>query len=571
MDYVFHYLYKNFVWSNEDGSITVRLFAFKDSLKSAKAIYGPKLGWGVKETHEVEMEKVLSNSTFDMYEATLRMKDRRFLYYFEVTSSKDDKTYFFTSQGLIEPSSSIAPIFYGFQFCHVFDGEKTIIPTLARKGGAVMQIFPDRFAIGDYKKKAMKDVNLKIGQTPDYKSFFGGDLKGIMDKLDYIQSLGISTIYLTPIFKSTTYHRYDVEDYTKIDERLGGDKAFKKLVDEIHMRGMSIICDAVFNHTSFRSPLFQDVLKNGKKSQYYDFYFCDGDPSFEKGNYLMFATTKEMPKLNTENPKVIDYCVKAITKVTKKFNIDGWRFDVADEVSHFFWENIHYALRKINPGMILIGEDWMPSENYLEGNQFDGVMNYQLREILLDVFANHRADASNAVERMNSLLMRYSWNQDLSMLNLISSHDTPRFKTLVNGDERKVLAATILAVAYPGLFMSYYGDELGMEGGKDPLNRLPIDWSKTHDNKEFTKLYKQILTLKNHPEFLTGKVHIQAEGSLIKISRYFSNEKTIQVWVNTVPAKVHGDLDGQLIFSVGYNNSSKSFGPFAYAVSCHQD
>lgn len=565
MDYVFHYLYKNFVWSNEDGSITVRLFSFKDSLKDAKVIFGPKLGWGVRERYSQQMEKVLSNSSFDVHEATLRMKDRRFIYYFEVLSSKDGKTHLFTSKGLIESSSKEEPIFFGFQFCHVFEGEKTIIPSLAKKKGAVLQIFPDRFAIGDSKKPAMKKATLKIGDTPTYTSFFGGDIKGILDKLDYIQSLGVSTIYLTPIFKSATYHRYDVEDYTKIDERLGGDTAFKRLVNQIHKKGMSIICDAVFNHTSYKSPLFQDVLKNGRKSKYYDFYFCDGDPSFDKGNYLMFGTTKEMPKLNSENPKVIDYCVKAITRMTKKFAIDGWRFDVADEVSHFFWENIHYALRKIDPGMILIGEDWMPSENYLEGNQFDGVMNYQCREIMLDLFANKTINAAKAKERMISLLMRYSWNQDLSMLNLLSSHDTPRFKTLVDGDERRVLAALLLTVSYPGLFMSYYGDELSMEGGADPLNRRPIDWEKVEEHKEFASFYRQILSLKEKEEYLTGRISIESQGDLLVVTRFLPSgiHDYVSV-VNTSESPCKVKVDGEVLFSHSFDSKNNVLEAYGY-------
>lgn len=564
---IFHYQSKNFRWTNEDGSVSIRLLAKKGYLSEAKVIYGAKkYNSPLLESEPMKIE--LENDSIQVFESTLKLKDdRRFTYAFKVKLAEDNQEGYFFSDGLHTLNENKDPIDNFFQICHIFDSEETIIPSIARKKGAVIQIFPDRFAIGDYSKPCMKDVNLKVGNTPNNHSFFGGDFKGIEDHLQYLKDLGITTIYLTPIFKSSSNHRYDVEDYLKIDDRLGGEKGFKKLVDRIHSNGISIVLDGVFNHTSYKNNMFQDVMENGKESKYFDFYYCDGKPDFNKMNYLTFGSAGYMPKLRTENPKVIEFGCKVLNTITSKYNIDGWRFDVADEVAHVFWINVHQTLRSINPSILMIGEDWMASENYLEGNQFDGVMNYQFRKIAIELIANEIINARTARERLIDLLARYSWNNDLSMFNLISSHDTPRFKTLAEGNEDKTLLATLLAVSYPGMFMSYYGDELGMEGGSDPLNRAPIDWNSLDKNKEFQNTYKSILSLKQLEEFITGRIKIETCKDLLIIKRYIDEKKSYKVLLNTRKGYIdlNEDID-EVVIEHNYDKSKNRLSSYGYIV-----
>ena len=411
------------------------------------------------------------------------------------------------------------------------------------------------------------DSNGKILPDRICKNHLGGTLKGICENLDYIEKLGINCIYLNPIFEAASYHKYDTIDYFEIDPCLGNKVDLKELVQQCHKRGIRVILDGVFNHTSYKNNMFQDVMENGKESKYFDFYYCDGKPDFNKMNYLTFGSAGYMPKLRTENPKVIEFGCKVLNTITSKYNIDGWRFDVADEVAHVFWINVHQTLRSINPSILMIGEDWMASENYLEGNQFDGVMNYQFRKIAIELIANEIINARTARERLIDLLARYSWNNDLSMFNLISSHDTPRFKTLAEGNEDKTLLATLLAVSYPGMFMSYYGDELGMEGGSDPLNRAPIDWNSLNKNKEFQNTYKSILSLKQLEEFITGRIKIETCKDLLIIKRYIDEKKSYKVLLNTRKGYIdlNEDID-EVVIEHNYDKSKNRLSSYGYIV-----
>lgn len=564
---LFHFQMKNFAWSNKDNSITVRLVAKKGYLKDAKVMYFAKYMGGQSKTSDY-MEIVLENDTIQVYETTLKLDyDRRYAYKFLVTLSEDDKQYYFLNYGLERVENVKNPFIGSFQFCHVFDKEKTIVPTIATKKGVVMQIFPDRFDIGDMSKPCMKDKNMNVGDVPNSRSFFGGDLKGIENRLDYIKGLGVSTIYLTPIMKSSSNHRYDVEDYLKIDDRLGGEVSFIGLVDGIHKRDMSIMLDGVYNHTSYLNPMFQDVIKNGEDSKYFEFYYCDGKPEFEKRNYLTFGKHAYMPKLRTENENVIEYCCDVTKTITEKYGIDGWRFDVADEVSHLLWTRMRQTLRNINPGILLIGEDWMASEDYLEGCQMDGVMNYMLRDIVLNLLADESIDAKGARERMIDLLARYSWPNDLSMLNFISCHDTPRFKIMVEGSEAKTLLGLLITVSYPGMFMTYYGDEIGMEGGRDPLNRGAMEWNKVNPDDRFQKMYNEILLLKQLDEFISGRIKIDAYDSILVITRFIKDGNEYAVIMNTSDKEASfNEVTGEHVISKGYDEKRHVLDPYGFIV-----
>jgi len=562
---IVHNSHKNYVWANEDGSLTVRVLTSKDYLKEIEIAYGCKHFAFRNESifYSKLMNKSLTNSYNDLWETNIYLEGRKdYFYYFIVTFKNGEKKLFtpFGLEEIREPNT----VNY-FQFCHVFENEKTIIPDIAKKKGNVIQIFVDRFNIGNSNNPYLKEKNLNINEPIQPRSYFGGDLDGVTQKINYLKELGITTIYLTPIFKSTSSHRYDVEDYFEIDPRLGGNESLNRLVNEAHKKGISIVLDAVFNHTSYKHPFFLDVVEKGEKSKYFNYYFCDGKPEFEKGNYLTFSRSKGMPKLNTSNREVIDYCKKAIRFITEKFSIDGWRFDVADEMSHLFFEEIRDELRSINPKILLISEDWTDAENYIEGNQFDGKMNYLLRDVICNLLIDKRIDCQTASDRLVDILIRYSWNNNFSMFNLISSHDIPRFMTVANEDKNLTLLALIMTVSFPGMFMSYYGDELGMIGGKDPDNRRPIDWNNLDSNKEYTDCYKKILSLKFIDEFILGKARVYSENGLLFIER-FSSENEYIVVMNTKNEKTSYKFNKNIILEHGFDQNNELFSPYGFIV-----
>lgn len=527
---IFHVSREPFMWQDEDGAVIVRLDADKGVLKSAEVLYGAKavLDSG-KKPRRTRMIPYLNNSYRDTFVGRIAQEDPRVVYCFSL-QLEDGSRYLFTSQGVIEETSGSwdsqtrGDCF--FQYCYTFETERIRVPSIARQPGVVYQIFPDRFAIGDPDKPCMKDADLKVGDQVGRRSFYGGDLKGVQEKIPYLKEIGVGTIYLCPVFKSSSNHRYDVEDYTTVDERLGGDAAMLSLVKAAHASGMKVVMDAVFNHSSFLHPMFQDVLERGKDSPFYRFYMIDGDkPDMDKVNYRTFGLAPYMPKLDTSNPEVIAFCCDALRKVTMKFHIDGWRFDVADEISHDFWFAMHRTVKSLGKDIALITEDWLPSDNFIDAHQFDGGMNYQLRKIILDTVATDKPLAARTcADRLVDLLLRYTWPNDLSMFNLVSSHDVPRLLTMTGESRDKTLLGTAIAVMFPGMFMAYYGDELAMPGGPDPDNRRPVNWDEDTWDRDYLSSYTELIGVKKLEPAISGRVEIRAESNLLFIERYTAKE-----------------------------------------------
>lgn len=532
-----------YIWQDENGSVWVRLDAEKGLIKQAAVVFGPKQAFmGGKEVKKARMFPYISTSVRDTFLAEMKMEDRRFAYYFQFIDQEGNR-FVYGSMGPMKEGDPNFDAGCYFQLCWAFSSEALRVPAIAKKKGAVIQIFPDRFYVGDMIKPSMKDVNLKVGGKPAYNSFFGGDLKGIEEKISYLSNLGISTVYLCPIFKSSSNHRYDVEDYLHVDERLGGDSALTSLVNKIHSYGMKIMLDGVFNHCSSKNPLFLDVVEKGRKSPYWGYFLINGSkPDPEKGNYERFASVNRMPKLDTSNPEVIKTCVGFCADVTRRFNIDGWRFDVADEISHDFWRAMNKALKAIDPNMLLIAEDWLPSENYLGCDQLDGTMNYLLRKVILSCVASEAPfKAMTIADKLSDLLLRYPWPTNLSMFNLVSSHDVPRLYTLTGCDRDKTLLGTAIAVCFPGMFMSYYGDERKMEGGADPDNRRPIDWNVKNLDQGYFDSYKDLLKLKRLSPCVDGNCRIYAEKDLLYIVRA-TKDQTLTLICNLSDKPQHKTL-----------------------------
>ncbi len=437
----------------------------------AKAELALKYKYDEKPITTLPMQKRFSDTLFDYYEVNVPTGRGRRVYHFVLTDSAGD-VYYYTENGLQTPAEAGEAYFPHFQIPFVSNSDVHTVPQKF-KNAIIYQIFPDRFFTHNPKLDWKKD--------PKPFDFFGGDLWGAAEKLEYIKALGVNTVYLTPINPSKSNHHYDVEDYYRVADELGGDAAFREFVAKAHRLGMNVMLDGVFNHCSFFNPIFQDVVKNGKRSKYYDWFMIDGDkPDFKKCNYETFARkVAYMPKLNCDDPDVCDFVKDVAVYWIKQFGIDAWRLDVADDVAPALWREVRRAVKAVSPDAIMIGEDWMDPRAFLRGDVFDGVMNYGFTRAMRDYLAYRRIDAEVAAERLVRTYLRTSAPASKMMMNLIGSHDTHRFFSLCDEKLFFMQAALCVMFFFDGMPTVYYGDEIPLNGLADPDCRRGFDWSRT--------------------------------------------------------------------------------------------
>ena len=357
------------------------------------------------------------------------------------------------------------------------------------KHAVFYQIFPDRFARSP-RQKQVQGIQFKPwGTHPAEQGFQGGDLRGIVDKLDYLQNLGINALYLNPIFSSASNHRYHTFDYMQVDPLLGGNEALRELLDAAHARNMKVVLDGVFNHASRGFWPFNHILETGGNSPYLDWFIIHDWPlrpyssnSDNPSNYAAWWGIPALPKLNTNNPGVRDYIME-VARYWIEFGIDGWRLDVPNEIDDdSFWQEFRRVVKEANPEAYIVGEIWGQAQRWLQGDQFDAVMNYFVMWSSISFFAHQtlRTDFdhnelpirplttpafANVIDQMHSM---YDWEINLAQLNLIDSHDTPRALWLMGEDKSALRLAVLLQMTLPGAPCIYYGDEIGLSAGGDP-------------------------------------------------------------------------------------------------------
>ncbi|MEN6340733.1 MAG: glycoside hydrolase family 13 protein [Clostridiaceae bacterium] len=417
--------------------------------------------------HTVELAQILNDGIAALYEGEIQVPERHFKYWFELVSKTETLQY--TSDGFLENVQERNCFYYP-----VINSDDIIAPPEWAKGGIVYQIFVDRFFNGDRTNDPAGTV---LPETlPGHYTLYGGDLQGAAEHLDYVKSLGAEMVYLSPVLKSPTYHKYDVADYYAVDESLGGNGALFDFVQRAHTLGLKVILDAVFNHCSDINPLFLDVLRRGESSPYRSWFFLDSFPvTADPCNYDTFAgAVPSMPRFDTSNPEVIEYLTNAALHWTQQLNLDGWRLDVADEVSHSLWRELRRKLKQANPEILIIGEVWNHAGAWLRGDEFDTVTNYKLRGALISL-AQGQVDSGAFWRAASANRMLYMTPLYPYLVNFAGTHDTIRIRTLLGSDALHLL--TLAAVlTMDGIPLIYYGDELGMEGGEDPDNRRAMRW-----------------------------------------------------------------------------------------------
>ena len=468
------------------------------------------------------MERKYEDGLFAWYELRLTLTDVRFSYIFRFEDQ--GKIQFYSEDGLRDSYDFSLAYFNFFQLPYINPAD--IHREVEWMRGAVFyEIFVERFCRG-LEKKDDAYINLKWGEKPTPKSFAGGDIPGITKNLDYIQELGMNALYLTPIFQSDSNHKYDIYDYHVVDERFGTNTDLEKLIKEAHKRGIRVVLDAVFNHCSEQLSQFQDVVKRGKKSPYFDWFIIRGKkPEKEPLNYEVFAFCDYMPKFNTSNPEVQEFLLNIAVSWVRKYDIDGWRLDVSDEVSHDFWRLFRKRVKEVKPECVIIGENWHDANPFLQGDQYDSIMNYAFTKACMDYYAFGTADAEQFAWKLNGLLMRNTLQVNRMMLNLLDSHDTDRFYTLVGRSRAKLLSAIAVMVMFVGAPCLYYGTELPLEGGYDPDNRRCFDWNREQWNRVFMDQVRCLLALRREKAVQSGEIRMSGCDGLFILQRYDGAEE----------------------------------------------
>ena len=361
------------------------------------------------------------------------------------------------------------------------------------------QIFPDRFA---RSLTVPKPSHLDPWRSPPTRTGYqGGDLIGVIEKLDYLTDLGVTALYFTPVFQSASNHRYHTHDYEKVDPMLGGNDALRRLIDQAHARNMRIVLDGVFNHASRGFFQFHDILENGACSAYLDWFSVSAFPLNaydvdKKPSYKAWWGLPALPKFNTDTPAVREFLL-GIGRKWVDFGIDGWRLDVPNEIDDdTFWREFRHRIRTGNPDAYIVGEVWIEAPRWLNnGDMWDAVMNYPFTRACLAFFGGPNieeeelrktslfpagpTDVGTFRRNIERLMSIYPPSVTAVMLNLLGSHDLARFVTLAGGDSTALRLATLFQMTYPGAPSVYYGDEIGMAGAHDPANRGAFPWDKT--------------------------------------------------------------------------------------------
>lgn len=526
---IFHKMDKEYFYALDKDTFLVKLRCAKGDLFKVRLGYCDKYlnerNIPVEgDIHYTDMIKVASDELFDYYEATIKTHVIVIRYFFELRDWEDIISYYYGYHFYNEEPKLHFGMFDASQ--PVREEEIFDTPNWAN-GAIVYQIFPERFA----RKNLNTDGNWYL--TPMNRTeMLGGNLRGIIDALDYLEELGIEVIYLTPIFKSSSNHKYNTDDYMEIDPTFGTEDDLKELVEKAHNKNIKIILDGVFNHSGYEFAPFKDLMENQENSKYKDWYYPFSFPLKwkwgEKPNYWTFGYAGPMPKLNTSNPEVREYIFGVIRK-WMSLGIDGWRLDVADEVSHDFWKAFRKVVKSINKDALIIGEVWYESSPWLLGDEYDTVMNYLFFDNVKKLLVTKEYKVSDFDYENNFLRGRMHTKVQPLLWNLIDSHDTPRFLTQADNNEEILKLAFALQMTLPGMPMIYYGDEVGMQGGKDPDCRRGMLWDENKQNgeifdyyKKWIKIHKKYSSLKNG-EFKT--IYVNDDANVYIFKRFNENEE----------------------------------------------
>lgn len=499
-----------------------------------RAVMTPKLQFAPRP-----MEKFRTDRYFDWYEIRLETRFERIAYYFELQNGVE--TLFYYGDCYEMAGTPTRADYFQLPFNHRAD--RFAAPAWTRDA-VVYNIFPDSFAAGK---------RLAPNGAPPCR---GGTVRGVTENLDYIASPGFNCIYLNPIFAARSYHRYDTLDYYRIDPHMGAEDDLRDLVRRAHALGIRVILDGVFNHVSSDHPFFRDVLEKGRASRYYScFYALPETPRMpaagELPGYTCFSYVADMPKTNTADPFLRQYFCDIGAYWVRKFDVDGWRLDVANELDDGFLRAFRASVKAAKSDALIVGEVWENAAHYLGGDMLDSAMNYDFRRYCRRFFAEQTVDAETFDTNVSTLLLRYNENALFAQLNLLDSHDVSRFLSLCGGKTERMELAVLLQMTFPGMPCVFYGDEKGLCGESEPEYRRPMAWDASSPLEE---VYRRMIALrKTHPALRYGSFHTElACGGVYRYSRVWNSTK-ITVAMNLGAEPVKAEKRGTLLLKKGEN------------------
>ena len=478
----------------------------------------------------IEMRKVASDGLRDYYEAELTFHMVCLRYCFRMVGT-DGTEAILVNDGFVRQIPEDKERL--FDCCQNLREEELFSVPEWAKNRVIYQIFPSRFASHTPVKDAVW-YQAPIGGGVK----LGGSLRGIIERLDHIRDLGADIVYMTPIFASHSSHKYDTDDYYTIDPDFGTEADLIELVEKAHGMGMRVILDAVFNHTSTNFFAFADLKKNREQSAYLNWYYPESFPlhTFPKPNYKCFGYFGYMPKVNLRNPETARYFTDVALYWLEKAGIDGWRLDVGDEISHDFWRTFRREIKASFPDALIVGEIWHHAPDFLEGDQWDSVMNYPFFRAVEDFAASQSIAPSEFLGKLGYLRGTTHTHAYPLLWNLIGSHDTARLlhRCGEQKDRQKLCAA--IQLLWPGMPMIYYGDEVGMTGGADPDCRRGMLWDPERQDGDMFAYYRKLLQLrKAHPVFTEGEIISEVsrdEDGLVILRRGLGNGAATLVFHN---------------------------------------
>ena len=552
---------------------TVRLFFRAGKNDDLRVCIHPLTALPQEDIEMVRSDRAGDDEIFAWYEVSIEMPGEPLWYYFTVSAGEEFCCY--SRGGVVDNTESAA----GQPFV-LIPGFYT--PGWA-KGAVCYQIMVDRFRNGDLSNDVRGDEYTYLGKpcgahkcwddlpgNEDYRDFYGGDLQGVIDKLDYLKHLGVDVIYFNPLFESPSSHKYDTQDYEHIDPHFGSDELFAHLVEQMHQRGMRVILDGVFNHCgSFNHWLGvetedEDGAYLNPDSPYRDYFLFTDESAWPRNDsYMKWWDNKTLPKLNYGSEKLRAKILEIAAKwVSPPYNADGWRLDVAAdlgmsaEMNHSFWKEFRAAVRKANPDALIIAEHYEDPAPWLGGDEWDSLMNYQA---FFDPVSLFFTGMEKHADRWEPDRYRNGYAFALSLLgagsrlpgpsvevalNQLSNHDHTRFLTRTNHTEGRLVnrgaaaandrvskpvlrAAALFQMAWTGMPGIYYGDEAGVAGWTDPDNRRTYPWG--WEDMDLIHFHQLLTYFRHtHPAMMGGSVKILGAGEgWFVFGRFTDDEQVI--------------------------------------------
>lgn len=562
---VYHRTVDNYCYMLDENQLIINLKTGYD-VKAVNIICGDPFANGILgggeewngEKYNIPYKKRLKHQIW--WTTTIKPDFKRLKYYFEL-ETENERWYYFEDGFVCEEQMHLqgrSRQCFTFPWMNPADINRT--PYWVNDT-VWYQIFPDRFCNGDETINPKNTKPWKYESIQGHNVFYGGDLQGIIDKLDYLQELGITGIYTTPLNESPSNHKYDTTDYENIDPCFGDDEVMKTFVAEAHKRGIRVMIDAVFNHCGYFFKPWQDVLKKGKESAYYNWFmineypFSDQWDAAKKGQLYTFAFFDAMPKLNTNKQEVRDYLIQVACDWVRKYDVDGIRMDVANEVSHTFCKELRKALKAIKPDLYLLGEIWHDAMPWLRGDEYDSVMNYPLAGSMKDFFLDKSLSGEDFEFMINRCYTNYMQQTNDVLFNMLDSHDTVRLRSVVGGlDVYNCLLGLLFTM--PGSVCIYYGTEIGMEGGFDPDCRRCMPWEDIEQGKfnEQITLTRQLIKLrKEEPLMRERNFHFPSDYKNPRVIQFqkIGWGEILEVIVNSSEEDIEiiKDSDSKIVFS----------------------